>query len=483
MEGFYRPTRRQTSQLPRLSEGHGDCSTYLTMMNKMTAALMIASVMVGGAACFVSGPVTSDTGGDAASTTTLTYYHDIQPIIQAKCVECHNPDGIGPMPLETPQDVISYATLIASDVSAQIMPPWPPADTCNTYQRDRSLTTDQITTITTWVNGGTPVGDPSDQVTAPTPTGMSRVDLTLQMPQAFQPNESPDDYRCFLIPWTPTTAQYVTGLGMTPGDPHIVHHAIAYIATADQIPAYQQLAAASNDGQPGWTCFGGPGSIGSQQQWLGFWVPGSLGADFPTNTGILVQPGSAIVLQVHYNTNNVQPNTTPAPDQTTVSVELADSVTTPAALVAFSDPTWTQGNMPIPAGSADTTYNYSVDPTLGISKLSVGVLSDNVPLTVYAAGLHMHTRGSVTKTLINRKNGSSDCMLDIPGWNFSWQGAYTFTQPEIINPGDKVYLECHWNNTAANQPYINGVQVAPTNLNWGETTEEEMCLGVMYVSQ
>ncbi len=160
---------------------------------------------------------------------------------------------------------------------------------------------------------------------------------------------------------------------------------------------------------------------------------------------------------MHYNTAN----TPPAPDQTSVSVELAASVTTPAALVAFSDPSWTQGNMPIPAGSPNTTYNYSVDITQGAAKVSVGVLNDNVPLTIYGAGLHMHTRGSQTKTLINRANGESDCLLDIPAWNFSWQGAYMFSQPEIFNPGDKIYLECQWNNTAANQPYVDGQQVAP----------------------
>ncbi len=204
-------------------------------MTKIAAAFMIASLVGGGVACFISGPTTGDNAG-AASTTTFTYYHDIQPIIQSKCVECHNPTGIGPFAFETPSDVISRAALISQQVSAQIMPPWPPADTCNTYQRDRSLTTDQINTVTNWVNGGAPEGDPSDQMTAPTPTGMSRVDLTLQMPEAFTPNETPDDYRCFLIPWTPTTAQYVTGLGMTPGDPRIVHHAIAYIATAARNP-------------------------------------------------------------------------------------------------------------------------------------------------------------------------------------------------------------------------------------------------------
>jgi hypothetical protein len=443
-------------------------------MTKLTSALMVASV-AGVVACFTAGLTT------VAPTTSLTYYHDIQPIIQGKCVECHNPTGIGPFAFETPNDVISRAALISTEVASQIMPPWPPADSCNAYQRDRSLTSDQISTITTWAAGGTPLGNIADQVTASPPSGLSRVDLTMQMPASFTPNETPDDYRCFLIPWTPTTPQYVTGFGVTPGDPHIVHHAIAYIATPAQIPAYQALD--TNDDGPGWTCFGGTGvggtGVGSLPQWLGFWVPGSLGADFPTGTGILVQPGSQIVLQVHYNTAN----TPPAPDLTSISVELEDMVPTPAALVPFADPSWLKGNMDIAANAPDVSYSYALDITPYASELSSGVLQDNVPLNIYMAGLHMHTRGTTAVTQITRGGGGTDCLLDIPSWNFNWQGAYALAQPTPFNPGDQLYLECHWNNTAANQPYVNGVQATPMNINWGETTEEEMCLGLLYLTQ
>jgi hypothetical protein len=422
-----------------------------------------------------SGLTVSGESSDA-SGSMLTYYHDVQPIIQAKCAQCHNPQGIAPFPFETPNDVISRTALIGPAVSTRTMPPWPPSDACNTYDHDRSLTQDQITTITSWIAGGAPVGDPSDEVTGQPPTGLSRVDLTLEMPTQFTPTETPDDYRCFLIPWTPTTAKYVTGLGVRPGDPHIVHHAIAFIATPGQIASYQALDDA--DPGPGWTCFGGPG-IGAQAQWLGAWAPGTLGSDFPTGTGILVQPGSAIVLQVHYNTAN----TPPAPDQTSVDVELEDTVSTPAALVPFADPSWLAGNMEIPAGSPDTTYNYALDITPYASLLSAGVLKNNVPLTVYSTALHMHTRGTQIMTRVQRANGGNDCLLDIPAWNFSWQGLFMFAKPTVVNPGDKIYLECHWNNTAANQPYVNGQQVSPMNLNWGETTEDEMCLDLLYLSE
>ena len=442
-------------------------------MNLRTVIVAAEFALLAGVCATACGTSSSSSPSAPAQ---LTYYHDVQPIIESKCQQCHNPTGIGPFAFETPNDVISRKALVSANVVDGKMPPWPPTDSCNAYAHDRSLSKAEISTISTWVAQGAAVGDPSDQVKGTPPKGMSRVDMTLQMPTTYTPDETPDDYRCFLIPWTPTTAQYVTGLGVRPGDPHIVHHAIAFVATPDQVAEYQALDAA--DAGPGWTCFGGPGIKGTPQ-WLGAWAPGSLGEDFPADTGIFVEPGSQIVLQVHYNTAN----TPPAPDQTSVDVEVAGMVSKPAALIPYADPAWLKGGMNIPAGAPDTSYKYSLDITVFASLLSAGVLQSGVPLTVYGAALHMHTRGVTANTVITHRDGTTGCMLTIPSWNFSWQGMYMFAQPQVIGAGDELYLECHWNNTAANQPYVDGKQVAPTNLNWGETTEDEMCLGLIYVTQ
>jgi hypothetical protein len=418
----------------------------------------------------------SGSGANVPNLQAQTYYETVQPIIQTKCEGCHNADGIGPFPLESATDVTSHLSLIRAAVANKTMPPWPPDDSCNSYQHDRSLSAQEIQTITDWIDQGAPLGDPSQQVTGQPPTGLSRVDFTLQMPQPYTPMESPDDYRCFLVNWPETTTKYVTGFGVRPGDPHIVHHSIAFIATPKQIASYQALDAA--DAGPGWTCFGGPG-IGNNAQWLGAWAPGSLGSDFPAGTGVRVDPGSMIVIQVHYNTAN----SAPAPDQTSIDIEVADSVAKQAAVAPYTNPDWLNGGMPIPAGAPDQMYNFSIDVTPYMGLLTNNILPNNMPFTVYSAFMHMHTRGSKIQGQIQRSDGSQDCMVNIPQWNFNWQGSYDFSTPKTVNPGDQLYLECHWNNTAANQPYVNGMQVAPTNLNWGETTEDEMCLEILYLTQ
>jgi hypothetical protein len=52
-----------------------------------------------------------------------------------------------------------------------------------------------------------------------------------------------------------------------------------------------------------------------------------------------------------------------------------------------------------------------------------------------------------------------------------------------VNPGDKLAVECHWDNSAENQPIENGVQRVSRDLNWGVKTTDEMCVGGVYLTQ
>ncbi len=93
-----------------------------------------------------------------------TYSRDVAPILQQKCQSCHNPQGIGPMPLMAFEQVRPFATLIKDRVTRGIMPPWHLDRTTGIqrYKNDISLTTEEIRVIADWVDGGTLRGDPAD---------------------------------------------------------------------------------------------------------------------------------------------------------------------------------------------------------------------------------------------------------------------------------------------------------------------------------
>ena len=93
-----------------------------------------------------------------------TYSKDIAPILQDKCDSCHNPEGIGPMPLQSYEQVKPFAALIHDRTSKRIMPPWH-IDTgigIQSFKNDASLNDEQIDLIERWFLAGSPEGNPAD---------------------------------------------------------------------------------------------------------------------------------------------------------------------------------------------------------------------------------------------------------------------------------------------------------------------------------
>lgn len=398
-----------------------------------------------------------------------TYVRDIQPLLQIKCVGCHSEGGIAPFSLDGYDAVSAEKSAVRSAVADRRMPPWMPADGCADYLGDRSLTDDQIDTLVRWIDEGAAPGDPGEAPAEVPDTRLllSRVDFDLPMPEPYVPQILPDDYRCFFLDWPAKETTYVTGLGVVAQNASIVHHVIAYAVPPDELSTFQSLDDAEPG--PGWTCFGGPGGSGpGQASWLGGWVPGATGQDYPAGTGIQVATGSKIILQVHYNSRT----DSPAADKTRILVRTDASVEKRAAFMPFADPKWvTTDAMKIPAHSKDFVRSFTHDPTTLVDLLTAGSLPNDAPLTVHGAGLHLHTLGRRAEARIERADGGAECMLDIPQWDFHWQGDYTFAAPKHIAPGDRITLECQWDNPGA-QDVI-----------WGEGTSDEMCLGLFYVTE
>jgi hypothetical protein len=128
--------------------------------------------------------------------------------------------------------------------------------------------------------------------------------------------------------------------------------------------------------------------------------------------------------------------------------------------------------MTIPAGAADQMINWTLAPGAFWGYITNNVIPSSVPVTMYSASLHMHTRGRRAELDIVHADGTKECMLDIGRWDFHWQGSYAFQQPKTFAPGDSLYLECHFDNSDST-----------IDRNWGEGTDDEMCLGGFYVTQ
>ena len=427
-----------------------------------------------------TGTTAADTAGDTGPDAAVTYYRDIKPVLDARCVQCHTPGNIAPFSLLTYDEARPFADALADSADAGTMPPWPPDNACRSYPHDRSLPDADRQLLRDWAELGAPAGDPKDAPPPPdAPAEPIEYDVELAL-APFSPTIIPDEYRCFLIDWPKDEESFVTALDVIPGDRQLVHHVIAYALEPKDVDAYRALEASDPD--PGYLCYGGPGGAGNsvwEIPWLGAWVPGSTAGAMPAGTGIRVAPGSVIAVQMHYH--GVAGAT---PDQSRVRLRTAPTVDRQAVIMPFTNLDWVLGTekMHIPAGEPDAVQSFELDMTGVVGFIFPnGPLKPDAPFVVHAAGLHQHTLGT-RSTLEVVRGGGDECLLDIPRWDFDWQGTYELAEPVTVNPGDRIRVECHWDNSPANQPIVDGVQPPPHEVGWGEGTDDEMCLGLMYVT-
>ena len=88
----------------------------------------------------------------------FTFTKDVAPILQQHCQECHRPNAIAPMSLQTYEQVRPFAKAIKDKVSARMMPPWfvDPNVGINQFKNYGGLTDDEIATLVKWADGGAP---------------------------------------------------------------------------------------------------------------------------------------------------------------------------------------------------------------------------------------------------------------------------------------------------------------------------------------
>jgi hypothetical protein len=437
------------------------------------------------------------------------YYQHVKPILEANCVSCHVQDGIAPFALNDLKTVQSYHRQIYLDTRAQRMPPFPPNGDSPKFKHEMRLTKDEIAILANWSWSGAPAGDSKKAVSAESRVSKVslRTDLKLSMPKLFVPNNNlSDEYRCFRINPELTGERFITGYDILPGNPGVVHHVLMFELEAGLIAEAQKLEREEGDNRDGYTCFGGS-RVANGLQPIGAWAPGSPAVKFPEGTGTRLRAGSQLLLQVHYNLANGA-----KPDQSAVKLELAPigtrlkpilnfaptaPVELPCAGTYPTDPkdachreaayervlalNNSNGNRNRRGGSVLRTCVRSLDQYINGSDATQIQTTCEYPvpasLTLHGLAGHMHYLGKSIKLEINPTKPSAKTLLEIPNWDFHWQGFYWFEKAIQVQPGDTLRITCIFDNSQTNQPYLGGEQRKPKYIVWGEGTEEEMCLG------
>ena len=229
-------------------------------------------------------------------------------------------------------------------------------------------------------------------------------------------------------------------------------------------------------------------ALGGSQEYPSRLDSGFLGCNqpLPEGTGIRVEPGSLLVAQMHYNTSSAAP----VADQSVIEIATTDAVEKEATVMQAVDFGWiTNGHiggdaMTIPAGEEHVVHDTSItfdSIIVARARETLGLATDT-PLMLYTAGHHMHELGKTQRTELNMQTGAPPaCSTHQIGISHGRDATRSQTRSRF-GTADTLWMECSWDNSASNQPIVNGEVQEPMDVEWGEGTSDEMCLSGFYVT-
>ncbi len=386
-----------------------------------------------------------------------TFARDIAPIFQEKCEACHRPDSIGPMSLQTYEDVRPWVRSIKARVAERQMPPWhlDKGVGIQKFKNDRSLSDDQIATIVKWADTGAARGDAKDLPAAKAwpdgqgwnfaaMFGQKEPDLVITSHQFTMPARSQDAWDKRLTPTGITEPRWVRAIEIRPTTVkgrRITHHAIAYLRQEDNDPAanFNMLAPFME------------------------WAVGKEGELMRPNTGKLLLPGSTINWDIHYSA---------AGEEITNAVELG---------IYFypkgQDPKYRNYLALVPAaiGEMDIQPN-----TISMAQGNT-VLRQAARIESFQA--HMHLRGKAMLMEAILPSGQTQVLSHVNDFNFNWHNTYVYADEAapLLPKGTILKITSWHDNTAAKKSNPDPNQW----VGWGDRTVDEMAhawVNIVYMS-
>jgi hypothetical protein len=97
-------------------------------------------------------------GAHDVITTKITWTKEISRLLYKKCASCHG--DTASIPLMTYDQSRPWAKAIKEEVLERRMPPWQAVKGFGEFKDDRGLTQEEMETISAWVEGGAPEGNP-----------------------------------------------------------------------------------------------------------------------------------------------------------------------------------------------------------------------------------------------------------------------------------------------------------------------------------
>jgi mono/diheme cytochrome c family protein len=395
----------------------------------VTAGRPVAAASVAGKGAAIAFPERARRPQHAA----ISYASDVAPILEAKCVTCHQEGGIGPFAMSGYAVVKGFAPMIREAIRTDTMPPWHPDPLVGEFKHDQSLTHDEIRTIVHWVEAGAARGegpDPLASVKRVAPEWpLGEPDLVIDVPAYTIPASGVVEYQYPTAPNPLTEGRWVKAATLMPGDRRGVHHILAgYIS-----------------GEPK----AGPASAGQWEANYGEYAVGGESFQVPDKLGIYLPPGGHMGFQLHYT-----PYGKEGVDRSKIGFYFYPEGETPERIMRHAVIADNLIELP-PNTDRHTETAYLKFPKDAL---------------LYSVFLHTHYRGQAGKVELILPDGQRKPVVNLPRYDFNWQRTYDLVEPLLIPAGAKLLATYQYDNSVRNpaNPDPNETVI------WGDQSWEEM---------
>jgi mono/diheme cytochrome c family protein len=368
-----------------------------------------------------------------AAIQNISYSKTIAPLIQEKCVACHEPGGIGPMPLTSYEKIKGFAPMIRETIRTQRMPPWQADPTVGHFLGDKSLSDDQKKTLVHWIEAGAPRGageDPLSKVSFKAPDWpLGKPDVVLNVPAYTIPASGIVDYQRPYTANPETEGKWIRASTIKVDQRQAVHHILTgYVA---QVPANGQV---------------------TEAQWgqsVGHYAVGAESDVLPKDVGSYLPAGGVIGFQNHY---------TPFGKQVTDNSQIG--------LYFYKD-----GQKPKMPMHTNVVIQSNIEiPANDGHHKEVAYLTFPHEALLYSAFIHAHYRADAAYVTLQYPDGKQEMLVALPHYDFNWQRDYYFKDPIKVPAGSKIITTYYYDNSKRNPGNPDPTKV----VKWGEQSFEEM---------
>jgi hypothetical protein len=370
---------------------------------------------------------------DLSRRAEISYARDVAPILEAKCVTCHQPGGIGPFAMTDYKVVKGFAPMIREAIRTNTMPPWHPDPQVNAFRIDHSLTAEQQKTLVHWVEAGAPRGEGADPLAAAPRVApewpLGQPDLVIDIPAYTVPASGVVEYQYPTAQNPLTESRWVRAATLAPGDRQGVHHILAGYISGTPRP--------------------GPGSAAQWEASYGEYAVGGESFMVPEGSGVQLPAGGHMGFQMHYT-----PYGREAVDRSKMGLYFYAKGETPERVMRHYVIADNLIELP-PGADHHQEVAYTVFPK---------------DATLYSVFLHTHYRGKSGRVELIRPDGRKETLVNLPRYDFNWQRTYDFAKPVSIPAGSKLVATYWYDNSVRNAANPNPDETVI----WGDQSWEEM---------